>query len=223
MLNPLTIVSEVVRNRQTWKVLADPAKGISFSSDTIVQQNSIVKQAILDAGMAPFHYDRGVDGVAEPWRVHFLDMATCRQIAVGLPRWFDLKPSNKLSAMLSACGCLVLVTWLPQFRGQLSPATEISADKKTEIDDEHLAASAALTQNLLTILTAAEMGTYWSSGGQLGSREMFERLGIDPLERLIAAVFVEYPGGSGEITERLPGKNRGLRSSADRWFSERTV
>ena len=124
-----------------------------------------------------------------------------------------MKPSNKIPKMLSACGALVLATWIPQFYDldECKPA-------QTATDEEHLAAASAMVQNLLLMLTAHGMGTYWSSGGQLGSELCFDRLGIPRSERLLAAVFVEYPEMQDEPLERLPGKHRDRRSTG--WIRE---
>ena len=216
-------LASVTRERQTWKVLGDPNDPITFSPQTLSECNALVKEAIASAGWAPFHYNRNVDGIAEPWRVHFLSVKTCRYVAKEFFHWFDdVKPSNKLPAMLSACGALVLVTWLPQFRDESQAETdEITPDKKLQVDDEHLSATAAMIQNLLLLLTTAGLGTYWSSGGQLGSQRAFEQLGISPQERLAGAIFVEFPGGTGPVLERLAGKNRTHRSAVEKWLSEK--
>ena len=118
--------------------------------------------------------------------------------------------------MLSACGALVLVTWLPQFD------TEVAAEKHRDINKEHLAAASAYVQNFLILLTAANLGTYWSSGGHFRRTEMFERLGMPTNERLIAAVFVDYlhdapEMGSPQGLEKIPGKHRQNRSPASVW------
>ncbi len=212
------IVRQAVVERKTEKVMADTQSPLVYSDATRSRYDSRVEEAIAAAGLAPFHFERGVDGVPEPWRAYFLDCDACRQIAQKLGEWFDLKPNNKIPAMLSACGGLVLVTWLPQFRGG-NPDTEstVPREKQLEIDDEHLAATAAFVQSLLLLLTADGLGTYWSSGGQLGSKELFARLGIAPSEKLLAAVFIEYPDGAGQTTERAAGKNRVLRSEFERW------
>ncbi|MEM6601749.1 MAG: hypothetical protein AAF649_10225 [Verrucomicrobiota bacterium] len=66
------------------------------------------------------------------------------------------------------------------------------------------------------------MGNYWSSGGRLRSREIFEYLNIPLHERLLAAVFVEYPplnDADQDLVTRKPGALRNRRS--DQWI--RTV
>ena len=41
---------------------------------------------------------------------------------------------------------------------------------------------------------------------------------FDHDEKLIAAVFVEYPDGDGPIKERIAGKNRDRRKPVENWF-----
>ncbi len=151
---------------------------------------------------------------SEPWRFHLLWHEQCRKIAANFFEWFDgdIKPSTKIPAMLSASGALIIVNWLPQ-------EGLAKSEKSTLINEEHLAATAAAVQNLLLLLTAHGMGTYWSSGGQFRSEAMFSRMGISPVERLLAAVFVEFPETMNLDMERLPGKQRKNRTSVDNWLN----
>lgn len=210
----LDSVRSVIRSRQTFKVLADvdsPVELVDTQAD-----EEFVRQAIADAGWAPFHYPRNVDGVAEPWRCHVLWHPSCRKIANSMAQWFsDMKPNNKLPAMLSACGALVLVTWIPQTVEDISDPEKLRGN-----NEEHLAAASALVQNLLLICTAGGYGSYWSSGGQFNSSTMFEKLSISPQEKLVAAVFVEYPQTQVRELERLAGKNRDKRAASDLWMRE---
>lgn len=169
------------------------------------------------AGWAPFHYARGDDNLAEPWRAHILWHKDSQKLADHMFKCFpSLDPANKLPRMMYACGALILVTWLPQFAQVADPKPEQRA-----IDQEHLAASSAMVQNLLLMLTAYEMGSYWSSGGKLGSELVFDKIGISSKEQLLAAVFVEYPETQGEEKPRLPGKHRDSRST--QWISQLSV
>ena len=201
----------VIRNRCTKKVLADGDLAPILDDDSILAFDSSVKECIDVSGWAPFHYDRRTDGVAEPWRYALFFNRACREIGENFDDWFDnVKPSNKLPKMLKACGALILVNWLPE--------SEEGNDKIVQVNEEHLAAASAATQNLILALEARGFGTYWSSGGVLGSKTLYSRYGIHPESRLIAAVFVNYPGlypeGSCEV---IPGKNREKRSDWTRW------
>ncbi|MFK7770253.1 MAG: hypothetical protein AB8B55_23790 [Mariniblastus sp.] len=226
--NISTSIEALIRQRKTLKVLSPVDQPAQISADAENVFNPIVLDSIKSAGWAPFHYDRAVDGMAEPWRAHVLWHQDCRKVAANFNVWFDdVKPSNKLPPMLSACGALVLVTWLPQFSfGACAKSVESAADqgvpkeKQVVIDEEHLAATSAMVQNLLLLLTAHGMGTYWSSGGQFRTPTMFEKLGIGLEQRLLAAVFVEYPSTQSEERERLAGKHRDARSGDSKWVRE---
>ena len=215
-LHAYDVVADVIQRRKTLKVLAEVDQPVEIPPEVAAAHRPVVLDALRVAGWAPFHYVRGVDDLAEPWRAHVLWADRCRTLAPQLASWFpDMKPTNKLPKMLSACGALVLVTWLPQFY-------DLNERKPAQIatDEEHLAAASSMVQNLLLLLTARDMGTYWSSGGQLGSPAFFERVGIPASERLLAAVFVEYPETLGDERPRIPGKHRESRS--DGWIREIT-
>lgn len=207
-------VRSAIRARQTFKVLGEVESPVTLS-DTQADEE-FVRLAIADAGWAPFHYDRNVDGIAEPWRCHVLWHSECRKVAEAMPLWFsDMKPTNKLPAMLSACGALVLVNWIPQTTKEIS-----DPEKLQSVNEEHLAATSAMVQNLLLICTAGGYGTYWSSGGQFKSATMFEKLSIPVDQKLAAAVFIEFPQTQRQALERLEGKNRSKRLPYDRWTQE---
>ena len=214
--NEYSTVSDVIQRRRTWKVLADPASPRVLPDDLRARLDPLVRDAVIQSGWAPFHYSRNHDGVAVPWRFHIIHSQMCRELAKKLPDWFqDIKPNNKLPAMLSACGALVLVNWLPQFD------EETANLKQVQINEEHLAAASAAVQNLLLLLTAAGLGTYWSSGGFFRSSEMAAKLGIEPAEKLIAAVFIDYlPEQAMEGFEKIGGKHRDSREPHLEWVSE---
>ena len=209
-------VRKSIRSRRTWKVLADPASVSLEDAGDNQQNDDRVRAAIHESGWAPFHYDRKTGGIPEPWRFYFLNQVTCRTIAGNISSWFDdVKPNNKIPAMLSACGSLVLVNWIPQVGRDDSIKTD---EKLRQVNEEHLAATSAAIQNLLLLLTARNFGTYWSSGGLFRLPTMFEKLGIDSNERLLGAIFVDYL--PNEDLERIPGKLRDSRSEPNRWLHE---
>ncbi|MEM9777342.1 MAG: nitroreductase family protein [Chloroflexota bacterium] len=206
--NPAAVAAAIME-RKTLKVLGSTSDLAQISPESAAKNNKIVLDSLKVAGWAPFHYARGVDDLAEPWRAHVLWHKESQSLAPKLSEWFQgMSPSNKLSKMMQACGALVLVTWLPQFYG-----AEEKTEKQFSMDEEHLMAASAMVQNLLVLLTAHGMGTYWSSGGKLGSDFFFEQLGIPTSERLVAAVFVEYPDTLEDDRERIPGKHRESRSN----------
>ena len=78
-----------------------------------------------------------------------------------------------------------------------------------------------MVQNLLLLLTAHGIGNYWSSGGMFRSPKVMNYLKVPTGEKLLAAVFVEYPEmqamDDGQ-TERKPGAHRNKRSTE--WIRE---
>jgi hypothetical protein len=206
-------VSRIIRERRTAKVLAMD-KPIEIPNDVDAVGRRSVWSAISDAGFAPFHYHRNVDGIAEPWRFYVLWQESCRELARRLPEWNpDMKPGNIFPAMLTACGCLILVYWIPQF----DPTTNDT--KQRQVDQEHLAATAAAIQNLLLSLTARDLPSYWSSGEVLRTDAVRGKLEIPVEQSLLGAVFVKFscPDAGVEI---LSGKQRDARSNYTCWSKE---
>lgn len=211
-------LATVIKRRQTWKVLAPVDQPVTHPAETLEHGDRKLGEAISAAGWAPFHYDRAANEISEPWRVHVLNQTKCQALAIEFPTLFtDVKPTNKLPGMLSACGALALVTWLPQFsHGARSEGEATAKEKQIQVDEEHLAATSAFVQNLLLLLTAEGLGTYWSSGGQFRTPTMFAHLQIPAEERLLAAVFVDY-SIENTSAERISGKLRDQRSPSDKW------
>jgi hypothetical protein len=185
--------------------------------DIAARNREIVLDAIKTAGWAPFHYPRNVDGMAEPWRAHVLWHQQARKAAEFLRD--DLAVTSKEPRLAAGCHALAIVTWLPEFYDSESQTnSKLTRDEQIKRDEEHLAATSAMVQNLLLLLTAHDMGTYWSSGGKFRGEEMFEFLGIDRVERFLAGVFIEYPEMIDDTKERKAGAHRGKRSEA--WIRE---
>ncbi|MEM1011210.1 MAG: nitroreductase family protein [Planctomycetota bacterium] len=198
-------VEQVIRARRTEKVCCEANAAVPVPAEVAERNDAIVLQALETAGMAPFHFPRNVDGLAEPWRARVLFDADVRKLAAHLRD--DHGITNKLPKLCDGCSALVLVTWLPETREK--------ADM-TDRNEEHLAATAAMTQNLLLLLTAHGMGTYWSSGGKLRQPDLLRHIGADgSAERLAAAIFVEYPEMTQRNSdhERQPGKLRNIRKT----------
>ena len=213
-------VTRVVEGRRTFKVMGDVGSPVQIDLPLAQPHRDVVLRAVKSADAAPFHYDRHCDNVAQPWRVNILWHESCQKIAANFHQWLDdVKPGNKLPSMLSACGACVLVSWLPQFDGEIDDANAPSKSKQLQIDREHLAAASAYVQNLMLLLTAANMGTYWSSGGQFRERPLMDRLQIDTRQQLLAAVFVEFPETNLGDVQRVPGKLAEKRSDVEAWMN----
>ncbi len=205
MTTKADVIAEVIRSRVTEKVLATDGFKHQLSAEIEAENDQKVVEALETAGWAPFHYPRNVDGIAEPWRAYFLGREQAEKAAKHLSEELGVK--SKEPQLAAACNALVLVTWLPE-------ANPDNAEKVTLRNNEHLAASSAMVQNLLLMLTAEDMGNYWSSGGKFGSAEMLEYLNISNDESLLAAVFIEYPqaqSADDDTKQRKPGAHRDKR------------
>jgi nitroreductase len=215
------VLARVIRERRTTKWLADLTAPVVHSAAELAHYDAIVREAVSAGGWAPFHYDRGVDGLAEPWRFYWLGESSCRRLARAIPELVgNLKPSNKLPALLAGCGSLVLATWLPQTTLASSDEETTTTEKLAAVNREHLCATAAAVQNVLLMLTAHGLDSYWSTGAILAVPKVWKALGISADEQLAAAVFVGYPGATGGEVERAPGKLYSRRSPAQAWFRE---
>ncbi|MCH2176491.1 MAG: nitroreductase family protein [Lentisphaeria bacterium] len=216
-LSEAEILSNIIRQRKTEKVLCEASSIQEIPSDLQQKNQQIILDAIETAGWAPFHYPRQIDEIAEPWRAHLIWSDNCPKIAQYLTS--EIGCTTKEPNLTAGCSALALITWLPEVqRDDLGNLPRATLSAKLARDEEHLAAASAMVQNFLLILTAHGMGTYWSSGGKLGKDDMFQYLNIPRHERLLAAVFIEYPEMMTDGKDRKPGKHRDKRSN--RWIRE---
>lgn len=210
------IVEKIIRARVTEKVMRQVSDRCVVPPEIEASHRKTILSALETAGWAPFHYPRNCDGLAEPWRATVLWSAQARQVAAYMED--ELGVTSKEPKLAAACGALVLVTWIPETpKEDCSESVQASCVARNE---EHLAASSAMVQNLLLLLTANGFGNYWSSGGRLRSAEVAEYLGVPSEEKLLAAVFVEYPDllDDDGRTLRKPGAHRDKRSGD--WIRE---
>jgi|GEM_PF-400028 len=215
-LSRFEILADLIRDRKTTKVFGSTESPLQLPANVAQHWNEQVRQAIEAAGPAPFHFARNLDGVAEPWRVTTLWWEACRALAAELPQLCpDLKPGNKLPAILSACGAVVLVHWLPAGAEEIAETA-----KREETNFEHLAAASSFVQNLLLLLTASGMESYWASANLLDSAAVKQRLGVTASRKLLGAIIVAYPLAESAELERAGGGNRNKRSSAAAWSRE---
>lgn len=210
-------VADVIRSRKTEKVLCEVGAQPPVPPGVAAAHQPTVLAAIETAGWAPFHFPRQPERIAEPWRAHVVWPEDLQRLALFLRD--ELKLTSKEPSLVAGASALVLVTWLPEFYDpQAAESSNFSPEQQRFRDEEHLAAASAMVQNLLLLLTAHGMGTYWSSGGKLRGSEAFEFLGIPASERLLAAVFVEYPEMMTDAKDRKPGALREKRGTE--WIRE---
>jgi nitroreductase len=222
-----SVVDRVIRERRTVKVFRDPLDPVdpgSFGQGF----RSAVNGAIESAGWAPFHHAAhlshrvGPHVALVPWRFHILDAENCRMLATEIHSRSPYEPwtagaASKIPLMLSACGALVLATWLPdpESSSLAEEASAMDSDEPTVRNQEHLAAAAAAVQTFLLAATSRGLASYWSSGGVLRSPEAFELCGIPLGQRLLGAVFLfDEPG---EDDDFVTGKLRDLRGDSGGW------
>ena len=192
--------------RTTIKAFGDPAaprppQGLS---------KELVGDLVALAGNAPFHYPahpevRG-DGPIEPWRVHMFDGPACRAFLQALD---PADNPGKISDMLAIAEALLCVTWLPD------PPEGGDRPEMTDRNIEHIAATSAFIQSLLTAATATGTPSYWSSGGLLRTRKYLDMLAAGPHEQLLGAIFL-FPKDLSDAPTKL-GNLRAQRSPASAW------
>jgi nitroreductase len=215
-VDPAKTVEQVIHSRKTEKVLSQLEDAKPVPADVDALHRPQVMDAIKTAGFAPFHFARTPE-VAEPWRAHVLWQEQAMKTAHHLCD--ELGVQSKEPLLLAGCSAAVIVTWLPEFDGPTSkPRSAAVLEEQRIRDEEHLAAASAMVQNLLLMLTAHGMGTYWSSGGRLRKPDLFEYLGIPQEERFLAGLFIEFPEMMDDSKQRKPGSHRDKRSDA--WVRE---
>ena len=212
--SPFKTLTNIIQSRKTEKVLCDPGRAADVPQDLQERYQPIILDALKTAGWAPFHYPRQVDGLAEPWRAHVLWSEQVQALAKHLKE--DLGVETKEPLLCAGTHALVVITWIPEFYG-FEPVTE----KQRTRDEEHLAAASAMVQNFLLLLTAENLGSYWSSGGILRTPELLHKIGASAGERFLAGIFIEYPEIKDSHKQRKPGSLRDKRSEG--WIREAKV
>ena len=206
--SPMNPVHQVIQDRITEKVIGNVSQPTIVPPLVSEKNDPLVREAVKVAGMAPFHYPR-TKGIAEPWRVYHLWNEDCHTLGRYLQD--ELGVQTKEPKLLAAASAVVLLTWLPEH-------PFATTDKQRTIEEEHIAATGAFGQNLLLLLTSHGFGNYWSSGGILRKPEVLSHIGIDPTERLMGAIFIEYPECRSADAERKLGALRKLRGT--QWIKE---
>lgn len=136
-----------------------------------------------------------------------------------LRKWLmDHNDTSKIPDMLAAASALIQVTWCPNPPPSDLKHSSDSLFHASEINMEHIAATAAAIQNLLLFATGNNLSSYWSSGGPLRNKPVFNLLDIPAEEVLLGAVFLF--SDKIEQTEQvqvIPGKMRDKRSKHLSW------
>lgn len=202
------LIDRIIRQRITEKVLIPLNERPPVPAEIEAANKPLVESSLQTAGWAPFHYPSKDKAIVEPWRAHILWNQETRKLADYLAN--ELKLPSKEPLLAAGCSALVLINWLPE------STAETANDRTRMRDEEHLAAASAMAQNFLLMLTAHSMGNYWSSGGCLRTPELFDYLKIPQEERLLGAIFIEYPEMQDEQfgrPQRKPGALRKQRST----------
>lgn len=210
-------ILEIIRQRKTEKVLADP------ENPWPVTPNSAVPiEDILEAGRwAPFHYPshkdhRNLEEDILPWHAYTLDSVASRLLLTKLRE--SQYQGGKIFGLLAAADFTILVTWKP------NPLPDDAAENyfQPSLENmEHVAAASAAIQNMLLVATESEIPNYWSSGGILRNSSVKKLLQIPSKQLLIGAIFLFPPASRfpEPPVDIAPGKLRKSRPGKEIWTS----
>ena len=200
-----TDLHTLIKERKTDKILSDSQ--LQIAPDHQEKFDTIVRECVVTSGMAPFHYPSSKE-IPEPWRAYLLWNQQTNEIADMLTQ--EWKIESKEPQLANACSALILVTWV----------SEKSEGDNAEMKEvEHIAAASAYIQNLLLMLTSYQIKNYWSSGGLFRGEKMFEHLKIPKGEKLLGAIFAQYPDSECPDQVVKTGSLRELRTTD--WIQER--
>ena len=216
--------TSLFKRRHTSKVLSSVLLEGCIGDDDLAD-------LVAAASWAPFHYTASAnhraqlaDGAPEPWRFYILDRNACRELRTWLLESEDM---SKVPDMLAGASALVQVTWCPNPAPESSAIPEGADYYPSDINLEHIAATAAAIQNLLLCATDKGIPSYWSSGGPLRSDAAFDRIGIPRDQVLLGSVFL-FPEdvanvADGDRVKIVPGKMRDKRSAGQSWCQRITT
>ncbi len=215
--DPLNLLSikEVIASRKTSKVLAKSPLESDFDQ-------ALLESLVATAAYAPFHYmaanshrEKLPDKAPEPWRIYILNRTICREVREWLISRDD---RTKVPEMLAASDMLLQVTWCPTTEDGAAGSERFDCYDATQTNMEHIAATAAAIQNIILAATEHEIPNYWSSGGVLREKEIFDLLGIPRDEILLGSVFF-FPRNAArnQKVTMVPGKMRERRSHGRTW------
>ncbi|MDJ0614620.1 MAG: hypothetical protein QNJ29_13200 [Rhizobiaceae bacterium] len=217
-------VKKCLEERRTYKIIGT----IAYPTEEALIDKDTIDDILKSAGNAPFHYpcDRvHMDTLSSPvpWRCYKLDTVACHELMHML---LDTGDATKVPNMLAAAQYLLQVTWLPDpgtFSGE-SQSKEDPMFSGTLRNMEHIAAASAFAQSLLLAAEEAGFKTYWSSGGPLRKKPVFDALGIPHTELLLGSIFL-FPNEPkhAEIKSGNLADKRGAPNDWSRWCAPTKV
>lgn len=194
-------VDRTIKTRKTAKIMLPVEQRQEVEALWNAEHQQTLEDMISLSAWAPFHrrshemHRQAECNAVMPWRFHVLQGGSVsdllnhfqKQAGSGQEEKWSRAWQSKIKDMLSACGALIQVTWLPdpsesEEHGQLP---EMSRN-----NIEHVAAAGAAVQNLLLAAEARAWQSYWSSGGILRDPEIFDFMGIGQEERLLGSIFL---------------------------------
>ena len=215
MNNPAHPLDEILKNRRTQKILANPESPRPLGPDQ-ESWSKLLLDLVELAGTAPFHYpshevhrmDKTLASIV-PWRMYLLDEPSCRSLLAE----FQQRGINggKITQMLAVARAMIQVCWLPE-PGALGDNELFQGNQRNM---EHIAATSAAIQNLLLAATARGIPSYWSSGGKLRDQPFPGLLGIPDTQIPLGYLFLFPP--EPEDVEIKPGALRGKGGSVSDW------
>lgn len=222
-------VDEVIRRRKTTKLLLSHEHRERAERAWSAQHREELATIMEGASWAPFHRRaqssvHRTEGLvsALPWRFYVVAGESCTALLSVLEQQAEAHPDSqwsrawqsKIKDMISACGALIQVTWLPDLK-------EDSNEPEMSIGNmEHIAAASAAVQNVLLAAEARGWYSYWSSGGLLRDPEVFNLMDIPLTEVLLGSLFLspEAVDASRKVAGGLR-EERGEVADWVRWVS----
>lgn len=225
-------VMSAIQSRKTSKVLLPVELRHEQQALWTEEHNGILQRILQSAGWAPFHKRAqaqhlisGLDAPM-PWRFHVVDSEACTRLLAFLENQASTFPDSrwvrawqsKIKELISGCGVLIQVTWLPEPVSDKSEQVLVASPDFTQKNIEHVAAAASAVQNILIAAQSCQWLSYWSSGGILKDEEVFDYMNIDRREQLLGSVFLTPQAhSSARIMEGGLREQRGELSGWVRW------
>lgn len=206
-------IKDSIYTRKTTKILSPtPLLTSNFNA-------ALINELLTAAHWAPFHKpcadnhrNGGLDAIM-PWRFYILGSESCRKLNEKL-KPLD-KPLGKIEGLLNSADYLIQATWTPDTEN----ASDDALFHGSLANMEHIAAASAAIQNILLTATAKGIANYWSSGGVLRDKFVFDTLGIDKAQILLASIFL-FSTNNHPNCEQQYSKMRDKRSAISQYSKQ---